>query len=161
MFRSLALGLGFFGLLFGACDVGDGAYRLSEAEGGAVVRAAFEARGLNVNDTTHVVTGVSFCPGVRPCASTLDYVLDGWDAGAGVGFEYVSRDDPDFVDDSAWTSGPVAEVSVAVDALEEATDAAVAPARVLVFRPWAHETRLLAEEQLRRQVEAELDALDL
>jgi|GEM_PF-2932070 len=146
-------------LAFVACDIGGGVYVLSEAEGTAILREALEARGYQPDDTDHAVTDVVVCPDEGACDPALTYVLDGWDATAGVGFEYVSEADPDFPDHPELTGGHVAEVRDAVAALADATAERVAPATVLVVRRWAHETRYLAEEQLRRHVEDELDAL--
>ncbi|TNF34922.1 MAG: hypothetical protein EP329_06755 [Deltaproteobacteria bacterium] len=161
MSRLLPLAVAALGLSFAACDIGGDAYLLSESEGVAVVRAALEARGYHPDDTTHGVSDVVVCPADGACDAPLSYVLDGWDGAAGVGFEYVSEDDPDFAAHPELTSGHVSETRDAVAALGDATAAAVAPAHVLVFRPWAHETRYLAEEQLRSHVDAELDALGL
>ena len=145
-----------------ACDIGGRVYVLDEEEGVAVLREALEARGYHPDDATQAVADVIVCPTAgEACDPALSYVLDGWDAAAGVGFEYVSGADPDFPGAGALTSGAVSERREAAAALQEATNAEVSPGVVLVVHRWAHETALLAREQLRGHVDRELDALGL
>lgn len=145
-----------------ACDIGGGVHVLGEEEGVAVLRESLVARGYHPDDASHVVADIIVCPAAgESCDPALSYVLDGWDAAAGVGFEYVSEADADFPDDAALTSGAVSERREAAAALQEATNAEVSPGVVLVVHRWAHETALLAREQLRSHADGELDALGL
>ena len=145
-----------------ACDIGGGVYVLGEEEGVAVLREALVARGYHPDDGSHAVANVIVCPAAgEGCDPALSYVLDGWDAAAGVGFEYVSEADPDFPGATALTSGAPSDRRDAAVALQEATNAEVSPGVVLVVRRWAHETAFLAREQLRAHADGELDALGL
>jgi len=132
-------------LAFGSLAAcGTDGYVVPEADGVAIARQAFEARGVTVSETramgplTIDAVGVSF-------------VLDGWNATRGLGFEYVAEADPDFVE-AATDLGDVAES----EKLQTAVDAALATepdSHVLVLHTWTHETAELAEDQLRRHVD--------
>ena len=143
----VALALSVIGLA--AC--GD-TYFIPEDDGVRIVREEFAARGVVASEGRTV--GPVTVDGVA-----MTFPLDGWSSADALGFEYVSDADPDFAA-AATDLGSIAEAPK----LQAAVDAALAaePAsHVLVVRSWAHETRALAENQLRNHVRQRLVELGL
>jgi len=145
MRSALALAL----LCLPAC--GD-SYVIAEADGVAIARTEFAARGVTTDAAR------SLGP-LTIDAAEVSFTLDGWSAARSVGFEYVSEEDPDFVE-AATDLGALDETAK----LQTAVDAALAgepQSHVLVIRTWGHETAELATSQLRRYVDEWLTAQGL
>lgn len=126
-------------------------YVLSEEEGVRAARDELLVHGIQA-DAVGEPLGPIVVDGVA-----ISFVLDGWSAERGLGFEYVAERDPDF-DEAPVDLGSLAE-SQKLEAAVDAALAATPERRVLVLRTWGHETFDLAEEQLRRRVSSWLDGL--
>ena len=129
-----------------------GSYVIPEADGVAIARAELAARGVATSDARGL--GPLTIDGVA-----VSFELDGWSAARTIGFEYVSENDPDFVE-AATDLGAIDQTPK----LQAAVDAALAAepgSRVLILRTWSHETAELAEDQLRRHVDEWLSAQGL
>jgi hypothetical protein len=149
-------------LAFAGC--GDEAVSLTESEGAAVISQALTARGYAPTTDDFALTGVPVCDAFENCQAPAALTLDGWDPVSRVGYEYISRDDPDFPDHPLLrsTNPTIGRINAAL--LEAAINAQLADGEggtVLVLRSWAHETTDLATGQLDNEVQRRLDAAEL
>ena len=141
-------------LLLIACPW-DSAWLLPEKDAITIAHAEFAKRGIQVNDTTHMLQNINVCtgPGDAGC-TTVSFTLDGWDPAQNIGFEYLSSDDPDFGMGTLFSEIKQSE------ALQSAVDKSLAGrATVLIIHQWSHETETLCREQFTAQLGARLDAI--
>lgn len=121
-----------------------GSYTLTEDEGVTIAHDVFA--------THNIVVGSTRPMGPLPIDDVdVEFTVDRWSLANGVGYEYVSEDDPDF-DEAVTDLGSDREVprlQTAVDLFLEAEPGH----RVLIIRTWGHETADLAKNQLEGYVE--------
>ncbi len=137
-------------ILAGACDA-DGAHVIPESAAIAIAREEFGRRGIDAALTDRVIEGLELCLSDTPCR-TVTLALDGWDPARTAGFAYITAADRGGSASTAVERDEAEALQVLMDGR------AASEGVVLVFREWAHETQLLAEEQFRNAVRAALDA---